>query len=79
MSMQWNQRGKRVALAIGLLGVWMALGTGYAEAQEEMKECELDQITLVAAAGTPPTRSAAFSMSARSASAWSLAPFSDRK
>lgn len=51
MSMQWNQRGKRVALAIGLLGVWMALGTGYAEAQEEMKECELDQITLVAAAG----------------------------
>jgi hypothetical protein len=39
---------------IGLLGVWMLLGTGHAAAQEQMKECELDRTILVAATGEAP-------------------------
>ena len=41
---------------IGLLGGWMLLVAGHAAAQEELKECELQGITLVAAAGETPDK-----------------------
>ena len=56
MSLRLRHRVQAVGWGIGLLGVWMLLVAGHAAAQEEMKECELEGITLVAAAGETPDK-----------------------
>ena len=56
MSIRLNHRMTAWGWGIGLLSVWMLLVAGHAAAQEEVKECELDGITLVAAAGEAPDK-----------------------
>lgn len=48
MSIRLNHR---MTAGIGVLSVWMLLVAGPVAAQEELKECELNGVTLVAAVG----------------------------
>lgn len=56
MSIRSNHRMTAGGWGIGLLSIWILVAAGHAAAQEEMKECELDGITLVAAAGEVPDK-----------------------
>ena len=55
----------RMRAGIGVLSVWMLLVAGHAAAQEEMKECELNGVTLVAAAGEAPDKQEAIISASR--------------
>ncbi len=50
MSIRLKHRMQAVGWGIALLSISMLLVTGHAAAQEEMKECDLDRIILIAAA-----------------------------
>ncbi len=53
MSIRLNHR---MRAGTGVLSVWMLLVAGHAAAQEQIKECELNGVTLVAAAGEAPDK-----------------------